>query len=107
MLLMTRHFQMPTTSPVFDVSLNWYLIGPTPPARTCRKAREWLRDKWTGPVFMAVGMKDPVLGPPVMQVLRNDIRKCPEPYEHFEAGHFVQEWGDAVARKALTFFSFS
>jgi haloalkane dehalogenase/tRNA(adenine34) deaminase len=73
-------------------------------AALSRKAREWLRDKWTGQVFMAVGMKDPVLGPPVMQALRNDIWNCPEPYEHSEAGHFVQEWGEEVARRALSAF---
>ena len=75
-----------------------------PGAELSRRAREWLRNKWTGPVFMAVGIKDPVLGPPVMQALRNDIRNCPEPYEHSEAGHFVQEWGEEIARKALAAF---
>jgi haloalkane dehalogenase len=75
-----------------------------PGAELSRRAREWLRNKWEGPVFMAVGMKDPVLGPPVMQVLRNDIRNCPGPYEHPNAGHFVQEWGDEIARKALAAF---
>ena len=75
-----------------------------PGAALSRSAREWLRIKWTGPVFMAVGMKDPVLGPPVMQALRNDIRSCPEPYEHPEAGHFVPEWGEAIAEKALSAF---
>ena len=75
-----------------------------PGAELSRKAREWLRNEWSGPVFMAVGMKDPVLGPPVMQVLRNDIRNCPEPLEIHEAGHFVQEWGEEVATKALTAF---
>ena len=75
-----------------------------PGAELSRRAREWLRNKWTGPVFMAVGLKDPVLGPPVMQALRNDIRNCPEPYEHSEAGHFVQEWGEEIARKALAAF---
>lgn len=76
----------------------------SPGAELSRRARQWLRDKWTGPVFMAIGMKDPVLGPPVMQVLRNDIRGCPEPYEHSEAGHFVQEWGEKIAEKALAAF---
>jgi haloalkane dehalogenase len=73
-------------------------------AELSRRAREWLRNKWTGQVFMAVGMKDPVLGPPVMQALQNDIRNCPEAYEHSEAGHFVQEWGEEIARKALAAF---
>jgi pimeloyl-ACP methyl ester carboxylesterase len=76
----------------------------SPGAQLSRRAREWLRSKWTGQVFMAIGMKDPVLGPPVMQALRNYIRSCPEPYEHSEAGHFVQEWGEEIARKALAAF---
>jgi len=75
-----------------------------PGAKLSRRAREWLRKKWTGKVFMAIGMKDPVLGPPVMQALRNDIRNCPRPYEHSEAGHFVQEWGEEIAGRALAAF---
>jgi pimeloyl-ACP methyl ester carboxylesterase len=75
-----------------------------PGAELSRAAREWLRNEWSGRSFMAIGMKDPVLGPPVMQVLRNDIRNCPEPYEHSEAGHFVQEWGEDIASKALAVF---
>jgi hypothetical protein len=51
-----------------------------------------------------VAMNDPVLGPPVMLALRNDIRNCPVPYEHSEAGHFVQEWSEEVARRALAAF---
>jgi haloalkane dehalogenase len=76
-----------------------------PGAALSRRAREWLRGKWSGQVFMAVGMKDPVLGPPVMQALCNDIRNCPEPYEHSEAGHFVQEWGEEIAQRALSAFN--
>jgi hypothetical protein len=53
---------------------------------------------------MAVGAKDPVLGPPVMNALRKRIRNCPEPYLHAEGGHFLQEWGDEVARAALAHF---
>ena len=76
-----------------------------PGAELSRRARDWLRNKWEGSVFMAIGMKDPVLGPPVMQVLRNDIRNCPEPYEHPDAGHFVQEWGEKIAKEAITAFN--
>jgi len=75
-----------------------------PGAEVSRNARQWLKDKWTGSVFMAVGMTDPVLGPLVMQALRNDIQNCGKPYEHPEAGHFVQEWGEVIARKALAEF---
>ena len=54
--------------------------------------------------WIAFNMEDPVLGPSVMQVLRDDIRGCPEPYEVVEAGHFVPEWGEAIARRALSAF---
>ena len=75
-----------------------------PGAALSRVARDWLRRHWKGSVFMAVGTKDPVLGLPVMQALRNDIAGCPEPFEHPDAGHFVQEWGDDIAAKALSAF---
>ena len=72
-----------------------------PGALVSRNAREWLRNRWNGRTFMAVGMQDPVLGPPVMRALQQEIRGCPEPHELADAGHFVQEWGEEVARKAL------
>ena len=53
---------------------------------------------------MAVGMQDPVLGGPTMDRLRQNIRGCPEPMKLPDAGHFVQEYGDAVARAALEHF---
>jgi haloalkane dehalogenase len=73
-----------------------------PGAALSRAARDWLGSQWKGPVFMAVGTQDPVLGPPVMEALRKDIAGCPEPFEHADAGHFVEEWGADIARKALT-----
>ncbi len=75
-----------------------------PGAELSRAARDWLGTQWSGPVFMAVGMKDPVLGPPVMAALRRIIAGCPEPYEHPQAGHFVQEWGQDIAPRALSAF---
>ncbi len=73
-------------------------------AALSRRAREWLRTEWQGQTFMAVGMQDPVLGPPAMAYLRKQIRGCPEPYEVADGGHFLQEWGDEVARAALAAF---
>jgi haloalkane dehalogenase len=70
-------------------------------AALSRRAREWFRTEWAGRTFMAVGMKDPVLGPPVMRAMAKIIRNCPSPYEVAEGGHFVQEWGEEVARAAL------
>jgi len=72
-----------------------------PGAALSRRARDWWQNAWKGEAFMAIGMKDPVLGPPVMQALRRIIRHCPEPYLHAEGGHFLQEWGGDVAREAL------
>ena len=56
------------------------------------------------PVFMAVGAQDPVLGPPVMHALRRVLPTCPDPMVLDDAGHFVQEQGDRVAREALRVF---
>ena len=67
-----------------------------PGAAISRKARDWLRSSWKGESFMAVGAKDPVLGVPVMQLLRSWIRDCPEPVVIENGGHFLQEWGDEV-----------
>lgn len=74
-------------------------------AEVSRRAREWWRSKWNGQSFMAIGATDPVLGIPVMQDLRRDIRGCPEPLVLKQAGHFVQEWGEEVAVAALAAFA--
>jgi haloalkane dehalogenase/tRNA(adenine34) deaminase len=70
-------------------------------AALSREAREWFRTHWSGQSFMAVGMKDPVLGPSVMRHVRSQIRHCPPPLEVAVGGHFLQEWGDEVAQAAL------
>jgi haloalkane dehalogenase len=74
-------------------------------AGVSRRARCWWRNEWRGQAFMAVGMADPVLGGPVMSALRQNIRDCPPPFEISDGGHFLQEWGDVVAREALAAFS--
>jgi len=76
-----------------------------PGAALSRQARDWWKSDWRGAAFMAIGAKDPVLGPPVMNALRKLIRGCSEPYVHAEGGHFLQEWGDEVARAALAHWS--
>lgn len=76
-----------------------------PGAALSRKARDWWRSAWAGETFMAIGARDPVLGPPVMQALRKVIRNCPEPYVHAEGGHFLQEWGEDIAARALSAWS--
>ena len=75
-----------------------------PGAALSREAAAFWRERWAGESFMAVGMQDPVLGPPVMQALARTIRGCPPPLEVAEGGHFLQEWGAPVARAALRHF---
>lgn len=73
-----------------------------PGAALSRQSREWLRNSWHGESFMAIGAKDPVLCPGVMNQLRSWIRNCPEPLIVADGGHFLQEWGEEVAGAALT-----
>lgn len=75
-----------------------------PGAERSRRAREFLSTRWEGASFMAIGMKDPVLGPPVMNALGRCIRGCPAPMEVAKGGHFLQEWGGRVAASALAHF---
>lgn len=69
-----------------------------------KRARKWWSEEWTGQSFMAVGMADPVLGPNQMAFLRSLIKDCPPPMEIEDGGHFVQEWGEPIARAALKAF---
>jgi haloalkane dehalogenase len=79
--------------------------GPDAPgAALGREALDFWRERWQGGSFMAIGMRDPVLGPPVMASLRRVIRNCPPALEVAEAGHFVQEWGGTIAEAALSHF---
>lgn len=64
-----------------------------------RAALRFWREEWSGQSFMAIGAKDPDVA--AMQALHNQIRGCPDPLVFTEAGHFVQEWGEPVARAAL------
>lgn len=72
-----------------------------------RAARFW-SSEWVGESFMAIGMRDKMLGPDVMNVMRTVIKGCPEPLEIPEGGHFVQEsGGELIAEKALAHFGLS
>lgn len=68
------------------------------------KAFSFWSNEWEGETFMAVGMKDEMLGPPVMSFMQSVIKGCPVPMEVHEAGHFVQEFGKEVALAALKHF---
>lgn len=69
-----------------------------------QRAAEFFRERWAGKSFMAIGMQDPVLGAPVMHALARLIRGCPAPVELPHAGHFTQEHGEEIARRALATF---
>jgi pimeloyl-ACP methyl ester carboxylesterase len=77
----------------------------SPGAAVSRQARDWWRTQWHGQSLVAIGMRDPVLGPPVMRVLREAIRACPPAIEIPEAGHFVQERGVDLAARAVAAFA--
>ena len=77
-----------------------------PGAAISRAAAGFWRADWRGDSFMAIGMKDPVLGEAPMRSLQKIICGCPEPMEVAEGGHFLQEWGGQVAEAALARFGF-
>ncbi|MDP3310105.1 MAG: tRNA adenosine(34) deaminase TadA, partial [Polaromonas sp.] len=76
----------------------------SPGAAVSRQARDFWRAHWQGRTLMAVGAQDPVLGLPVMRELQQGIRGCPELLVIENAGHFVQERGEPIARRAVDFF---
>ena len=76
-----------------------------PGVETSLRALSFWSERWTGATFMAVGMLDRMLGPEVMAHMRAVIAGCPEPMELPRAGHFVQEQGESIARKALEHFA--
>jgi pimeloyl-ACP methyl ester carboxylesterase len=71
---------------------------------TSLAARRWLSTEWAGESFMAIGMRDVVITPERMELLRQVIRGCPAPMLVEEAGHYVPEWGAPIARAALAHF---
>ena len=73
-------------------------------AEVSRQAREFWRHDWQGRTFMAIGQQDPVLGEPVMHALQRDIRNCAKPLLLPQAGHFVQEHGERIAREVVAVF---
>ncbi|MGD2100602.1 MAG: haloalkane dehalogenase [Acidimicrobiia bacterium] len=65
-----------------------------------KRAVKWWATEFEGRCFMAIGEADPVLAS-VMPLIHGIINGCPDPLSLPNAGHFVQEWGDEVARAAL------
>ena len=74
-------------------------------AEVSRAASRFWQHDWQGRSLMFVGARDPVLGLPVMQSLQRGIRGCPPPIVLPDAGHFVPEHGQAIAARAVEYFS--
>jgi pimeloyl-ACP methyl ester carboxylesterase len=78
------------------------MTDPSMPGVTeSRAAADFWRTEWTGRSFMAYGAADPVFPPAHMERLRADIRGCPPAMVVEGGGHFIQEWGEPIARRAL------
>lgn len=58
-------------------------------------------------VFVVIGMKDPVLGEPVMENLVRVAFSTTGSFvfKHPDAGHFVQEWGGPITEMVLDAWS--
>jgi tRNA(adenine34) deaminase len=74
-------------------------------AAISREAMDFWRNDWSGQTLMAIGMQDPVLGESSMRGLQKIVRGCPEPMLLPQAGHFVQEHGEPIARRAVQMFA--
>jgi len=71
---------------------------------TSKKAAQYWSTQFNGKSFMAIGAADPVLGVEPMQKMRALINGCPDPMIIENGGHFVQEWGEEIAKAALKSF---
>lgn len=69
-----------------------------------KQAAAYWSGEFSGKSFMAIGAADVVLGVEPMMGLRKLINQCPEPMIVEDGGHFVQEWGEPIARAALQSF---
>jgi haloalkane dehalogenase len=81
------------------------MTEPDMPGVEISRAAQRFWSQWDGPSFLAVGAQDPVLGVPAMERLHRIVRGAPAPLVLADAGHFVQEHGDVVARAALASFA--
>ena len=73
-------------------------------AEVSRKAHDFWINDWDCPTLMAIGAQDPVLGMATMRDLQKSIKGCPEPLVLDQAGHFVQEHGEEIAKLAVHVF---
>jgi pimeloyl-ACP methyl ester carboxylesterase len=99
-------YDAPFPGPEYKAGVRTFpALVPTDPAMDgvegSRQAMSWWRDEFAGRSFMAIGIQDRILGADVMERVHGVLGGCPEPMRVEDAGHFVQEWGEPVAREAL------
>jgi pimeloyl-ACP methyl ester carboxylesterase len=104
-------YDAPFPGPEYKAGVRRFpAIVPTDPSmpgvEVSRRAVRWWSDDFAGPSLMAIGVQDPVLGAAVMDRVHPLIRGCPEPMRVEDGGHFLQEWGEPVARRALAEWGF-
>lgn len=63
-------------------------------------AADFFKVHWRGKAFVAIGALDPVFGPQLMEKLVI-LLDCKTPMRLIRAGHFMPEWGEEVASRAL------
>jgi haloalkane dehalogenase len=98
-------YAAPFEGPEFKAGVRTFpALVPTSAAdqgvEVSKHAVKWWATEFEGHSFMAIGESDPVLAS-VMPLIRDIVNGCPEPMVLPDAGHFVQEWGEDVARAAL------
>ncbi|MEM9097407.1 MAG: haloalkane dehalogenase [Pseudomonadota bacterium] len=71
-----------------------------PGADIGQAAQTFFQTHWQGKSFVAIGEADPVLGPPVMDKLAS-LLGVDDPMRLPEGGHFLQEWGEPIAKRAV------
>lgn len=71
-----------------------------------QNAVNFWQTEWDKPTFMAIGMKDKLLGPEIMSWMSTIVKPGNKPLEIAEGGHFVQELGEEIAHEALKHFGY-
>lgn len=69
-------------------------------ADIAQTAKAFFQTDWRGKTFVAIGEQDPVLGPAIMGKLAR-LLGCETPMRVADGGHFLQEWGEPIARQAV------
>ncbi len=103
-------YDAPFPSPEYKAGAQIFpaLVPITPDmqgVKTSKKAAAYWSTQFSGKSFMAIGAADPVLGVGPMKKLATLIKACPEPMIIEDGGHFVQEWGEDIAKAALKSFA--